>query len=102
MTLEQHLHKKRLNRASCLRKNFGISLEDFDAIILAQGGVCAVCRQPFRHKRHPHVDHCHTTGKIRGVLCSQCNTGIGMLRESALIMHSAIAYLDRYNETLTK
>jgi len=72
----------------------------------SQNNVCKVCNQPekavHRITKQPvalSVDHCHTTGKIRGLLCSGCNTGIGKLKDSPEILSKAIEYLNYHKNT---
>lgn len=84
-----------------LRKNFGIALIDYQSMLKAQGSVCAICGNPERRIRHGKltwlaVDHCHTTGVIRGLLCSPCNQAIGLLRDSPEVLRKAAAYLERH------
>jgi hypothetical protein len=74
-----------------LRRRYGITSADFDALVAAQGGLCALCRE-----RVPeHVDHDHVTGVVRGVLCSGCNQGLGNFRDSVAALRNAIDYLER-------
>lgn len=87
-----------LEKARNLRKKFNLSIEDYDRMLEAQGGVCAICKQPETHKRNDKVkalavDHDHRTGKIRGLLCADCNTGIGKLKDSIDVLTSAVQYL---------
>jgi len=68
---------------SKLRRTYGITADDYAAMLTAQGGVCAVCRQPERAGRDGRivrlsVDHCHRTGAVRGLLCRACNTRVGI------------------------
>jgi hypothetical protein len=58
-----------------------------------QGGVCALCRDPA--KESLVIDHCHTTGSVRGLLCHHCNVGLGFLRDDPDVMAAAIEYLRR-------
>jgi hypothetical protein len=61
-----------------------------------QNGRCAICSTTLREGRGgAAVDHCHRTGKVRGLLCSPCNTAIGKLREDPALFASALAYLER-------
>jgi hypothetical protein len=80
-----------------MRKNYGIGLKEYDAMFKAQNGICAICSQepPNHHKKRLNVDHCHSTGKIRGLLCDACNRGIGLLKDSPVILNNAISYLAR-------
>lgn len=54
---------------------------------------CSICKRQFRSKRDKHVDHCHASGAIRGILCSSCNTAIGKMQDSVVLLQSAISYL---------
>lgn len=90
----------RLNRESHLRRMFGLTLDDYDAMLKAQDGVCAICKEQETCTRngvvkHLAVDHDHKTGKVRGLLCQHCNQLFGHARESVAILRAAIAYLER-------
>ena len=62
---------------------FGITLDDFNDLLVKQNGVCAVCLEGRDTQKHDFsVDHCHSTGRVRGILCSRCNTALGLLKES--------------------
>ncbi len=63
-----------------LRKNFGITLEEYNELWRLQGGVCAICNQ--ESDKALHLDHNHKTGKNRGLLCHNCNRALGFLGES--------------------
>jgi hypothetical protein len=85
-----------------LRQRFGISLAEYRALMEEQNGGCAICGSPETAIRKGHllplsVDHNHTTGAIRGLLCSACNIGIGSLRESPDLLRKAIAYIEKWN-----
>lgn len=84
---------------SSRKSRYGITQETYDALKYAQGNKCAICRTPFDElTRSPSVDHCHVSKKIRGLLCSPCNTGIGLLRESEQIFLQALQYLREHRE----
>ena len=76
---------------------YGITKEQFESLIEKQNNSCAICgiKEP-GGKGNWHVDHDHTTGIIRGLLCHKCNTGLGLFRESKLILSEAINYLEKY------
>jgi hypothetical protein len=74
-----------------LRRRYGITGAELQAMVETQGGVCAVCRE----RPAQHVDHDHLTGAVRGVLCSCCNQGLGNFRDRADVMRAAIDYLER-------
>jgi hypothetical protein len=73
-----------------LRRRYGITSADVDAMIAAQGGVCALCGE----RKPEHVDHDHVTGRVRGVLCFCCNQGLGNFRDRPDILRTAITYLE--------
>ena len=80
-------------------RTFGISHAEYAEFHQKQNGVCAICFKPETAIRNGKVkslavDHCHKTGKIRGLLCSDCNTGIGKLKEDRNILSAAIRYLN--------
>lgn len=81
-----------------LRHRHGISLNDYKALLESQGGTCAICggsAYGAEHYKHFAVDHDHTTGKIRGLLCNGCNIGLGKFKDNIVLLHNAIAYLER-------
>jgi hypothetical protein len=89
-----HAHKQeiaasRLNRH--LKSCYGMSRADYDALLESQGGVCAICAKP--SKKTLCVDHCHSTGTIRGLLCRKCNLGLGCLADDQAALIAALAYL---------
>lgn len=84
-------------RAHHLRTKFGITEADYDAMLEAQGGACAICDGPPRGsgKRGGffHIDHCHNSGAIRGLLCGPCNSAIGLLGDDEERILRALDYL---------
>jgi len=79
--------EKRFNWS--LKRNYNINKEEYYAIKHRQNNKCAICFSETKL----FVDHCHKTSKIRGLLCSQCNTGIGLLKENISNFENAIKYL---------
>ncbi len=80
-------------RTEHLRRTFGLTQADYDALLAAQGGGCAICEDPPNEKISLHIDHDHGTGEIRGLLCVRCNNAIALLRESPDVMRRAIRYV---------
>ena len=78
-----------------LRRRYGITGADFDAMVEAQGGTCAVCDQ-----KPEHVDHDHKTGKVRGILCFNCNQALGNVRDDAAVLQGLMDYLRRHRLSL--
>lgn len=79
-------------------RRYGMSGDDYDALVALQGGLCAICRRkPKRsrkkRKRRLGVDHCHSTNKVRGLLCGNCNTTLGQCDDDTERLLAAIAYL---------
>lgn len=83
--------KIRHKRYHLLRK-YGITEIDFFRMLEEQGGKCLICFRPATA-----TDHCHMTGKIRGLLCHSCNSGLGHFKEDVESMKRAIVYLERHN-----
>jgi hypothetical protein len=75
---------------------WGISREEVEARIAAQNGRCAICGDPPNGRGGFHLDHDHATGKHRGMLCSECNLGLGKFRDSPDRLRAALTYLERY------
>ncbi len=73
-----------------------MTLDEYNRMLTAQGGVCAICGVKTARKGwRLAVDHCHATGRVRGLLCHRCNSAIGMMRESAELMRRAADYLNK-------
>lgn len=83
-----------------LKRDYGLTLEARDAMLSAQGGRCAICGtlEP-GNKLGWHVDHCHTTKKVRAILCHNCNCGLGHAKDSPEILMQMIAYLQHHSAT---
>jgi len=74
---------------------YGITARDVGELVAAQGGKCAICDTPFAHKgKHAAcVDHDHVTKQVRGILCSECNIGVGKFKESPALLMAALDYI---------
>jgi hypothetical protein len=74
---------------------YGLTLDEYDALVARQNGLCAICGEPpiKGRGRRLVVDHDHQSGRIRGLLCGACNVAIGYLREDPLLFDRAKAYL---------
>ena len=86
-------------KARALRDSFGLSLDEYNRMFEAQQGKCAICNQPETQMRRGKlktlaVDHNHKSGAIRGLLCFDCNTGIGKLKDDPQILRLAAQYLE--------
>ena len=81
----------------CLDFNgaYNISLEDYNKMLINQNNKCDICRIGFNNLV---VDHCHTTGKVRGLLCNGCNSGIGFFKENKVTILNSIEYLNKHEK----
>jgi hypothetical protein len=98
-------HKARRIETKCAA--YGITKADYDRMFLEQDGVCAICKQPEIAKhgngetKALHIDHCHTNGNVRGLLCTRCNYSIGGFKDSVEILTNAINYLNGTKQSTT-
>lgn len=84
------------SRKYFLRTKFGLTLEDYDLMLNAQAGVCAICETDDTSPWGVFcVDHCHETGRVRGLLCHRCNVAIGQARDDPILLRRAADYLER-------
>ena len=90
-----------INRRSKIKRKYGISLDDYDAMLRSQDGKCAICGTDTPTGKAGqlgpvfHVDHCHKYGQIRGLLCHKCNTALGNFGDDIGVLKRAISYLER-------
>ena len=85
-------------RRKDLKRYFGITIEEYNQMFNAQNGCCAICRKhQSEFKRNLAVDHCHLTGQIRGLLCGECNTGLGKFKDNLELLDKAKEYLKNNN-----
>lgn len=84
-------------RRGSLRRKYKMTYEHFERLWEEQSGRCAICTGELsRGTGRYAVDHCHTSGRIRGLLCSPCNTAIGLLREDPSVFAAALTYLEQH------
>jgi Recombination endonuclease VII len=76
-------------------RQYGLTIIQFEALLAKQHGACAICgHQDLSNKKmFPTVDHCHATGKVRGLLCMQCNNGLGKFKDNPALLMKAAEYL---------
>lgn len=85
--------RKFIARKSHLNKTFNLTEQQVQELKISQNGGCAICKTPLLEGYKTHIDHCHTTGKIRGLLCNSCNRGLGFFKDSIPNLKQAIEYL---------
>lgn len=90
-----------VSRRKSLKWKYGITLEEYSGILESQGNCCAICKTTesgiggARRNWNWPVDHCHTSGKVRGILCSSCNRGLGLLGDNVKSLQKALDYLTK-------
>lgn len=97
---------KRLTKNANLKKSFGITLADYERMLAAQNGLCAICQKPEKYSsKNPQssgqllslaVDHDHAKNRVRELLCMACNKGIGCFEEDILRLQAAIEYIRKH------
>jgi hypothetical protein len=95
--VEKNLEKNRSDQKKWRLKNkYGITPEDYNIMFESQKGCCSICE---KHqsvlKKSLHVDHCHKTGKIRGLLCCVCNLALGKFEDDEHILNNALEYIKK-------
>ncbi len=83
-------------RKSRMVTHYKITAEEYDVLVLNQKNKCAICFEDFT--KTPNIDHCHLTGNVRGLLCKDCNTGLGMFKDSIENTQTATNYLKGANQ----
>jgi hypothetical protein len=92
-TSEQQI-KRREKR---LKDNYNLTLKEYDDMFKSQEGKCKTCRVDISGKSHSNIDHCHTTKKVRGLLCPNCNKALGMVGDNVAILQALIEYLQEHS-----
>lgn len=90
--MDPYEHKRR-TRNSNLKRKFGITLDDYEDMLFGQGGKCLICGEEQNGNKELSVDHDHRTGKIRGLLCSRCNTFVGYIESNPNLLSKVMNYI---------
>jgi hypothetical protein len=88
--------QKRKARAAKLRTQYGITVAQYAEMVNKQQNRCAICRTPFNQAMKqlaPQIDHCHESGRVRGILCRACNTTLGRFKDDPMWLRAAIRHL---------
>jgi len=95
--LNPELYKQRM-RWYNVKGTYGIDEVEYRKMLDAQGGTCAICKSPDPGWKHEwfHIDHCHKTGKVRGLLCNGCNPGLGSFGDDPSRLRLAAEYLENH------
>lgn len=102
---QRHMEKLKRERPEYFKEKhlqyqYGMSADQYASMVIDQNNSCATCGKPAEetHRKRLFVDHCHKTGKIRGLLCQQCNTALGMVDDDVQRLSSLISYLIEHSE----
>jgi hypothetical protein len=92
---EKHARMAHVARSAKLLRIYGLTRETYDALLVQQAGLCAICHgPPTRNDEFLVVDHCHLTGRVRGLLCHRCNSAIALLHDDPEILRRASEYVN--------
>jgi histone acetyltransferase (RNA polymerase elongator complex component) len=75
--------------------SYGLNVEQFEQMLKDQNSKCAICKTDEWGKESPSIDHCHKSGKVRGLLCNNCNRALGLFKDNEGIVKNAASYLER-------
>jgi len=89
------------SKKSQLKNRYNLTMEQKDNLILQQNNCCAICGEKFVSSKHTHVDHCHKTNKVRQILCTNCNRGLGCFNDDREILKKADGYLEYHDKENT-
>ena len=94
---EKKINQKHLSKVNRMEKVYGVNIQDFHNLLIWQHGVCAICGREAKKAKSRHgqlvIDHDHKTGRVRGLLCSNCNVALGLFQENIDVLLSAQTYL---------
>lgn len=100
--VKRGVEKPEVARGWNLKRLYGIGVAEYEAMFTSQGGVCAICGNPpsgnGSRQVHLHVDHDHSSGKIRQLLCHKCNMGLGAFGDDVDLLRAAVEYLIKWGD----
>lgn len=90
---------KQRRRENQLKSSYNLTTHQWEQMFVTQGSCCAICKlkDPDGRWRFWHTDHCHSSGKVRGILCHSCNVGLGNFKDNPAYLQSAAEYLTKVN-----
>lgn len=94
-TTEEQIKFQRHKTELRLKNNFCLTIVEAENLVRSQNNSCAICLKQFEWSRDAKIDHDHKTGRVRGILCPQCNTGLGFFKDNPFILRNAIRYLEK-------
>lgn len=90
----QQANRSKLRELSL--KKYGLTTEEFEAKLTDQKHKCTTCKTELRTGHHTHIDHCHTTGQTRGILCAQCNHALGLAKDNPTLLRAMADYIEHW------
>lgn len=81
-----------------IKNTYGLTASEFLAMMRRQRNLCGSCGDDMGKGRNRHIDHCHTTGRVRELLCNRCNSALGLLKEDPARMRALLTYLERHSQ----
>lgn len=90
---ERYERYKRQHNKYLKERRYGITQDQFDQMLVDQNNKCKICKNEFKNSKDTHIDHCHSTNKVRSLLCNNCNLALGQFMDNTDIMDNAIKYL---------
>ena len=99
-SIKWNRENKHRHKGYCIKHNYGISMVDYNEMVFSQNGECAICKKKPNQEgakinRVLHIDHCHSTGTVRGLLCGACNRALGLFRDDKKTIENALNYLSK-------
>ena len=90
---ERYARYKKRSNEYLKERRYGITQEDFNKMLVDQNNMCKICSNEFKGTKDTHIDHCHNSDTVRGLLCSSCNIALGQFNDNTDNMDNAIRYL---------
>lgn len=92
--IEDRINNKEKIKLNAIKRNFNLLPEEYQELLKIQNNKCAICKEEFVISKFTHVDHCHETKRVRGILCNKCNTGIGQFKHNPEFLRQAALYCE--------
>lgn len=93
-------YQNEANRKRYLKMHYGLTPKEVDMMLEKVEYKCEICKKSFKDNGKYNIDHCHSTNKVRGILCTKCNTGLGQFEDNTENMYKAIEYLLKHQEVI--
>ncbi len=90
--------RKQYYLKNTLKREYGLTVDQYNAMVAEQHGLCAICKKPPPSKRRLDVDHDHADGHVRQLLCNECNKGLGCFKDSLEFLDAALRYLRKHSQ----